>query len=70
MQSTTAQKETPRFNAITERYSAASLLRPRITWMLLLEREKKGGDGDWTSRIAVMVGALDLVEILLALFFL
>ena len=34
-----------------------------------MEREKKGGDGDWTSRIAVMVGALDLVEILLALFF-
>ena len=35
MQSTTAQKETPRFNAITERYSATSL-RPRMrAWLLL-----------------------------------
>ena len=40
MQSTTAQKETPRFNAITERYSATSL-RPRMRAWLLLERERK-----------------------------
>jgi len=38
--------------------------RPWRRW-----RRKKGGDGDWTSRIAVMVGALDLAKILLALFF-